>query len=455
VGGTVKVTLDKTENRQAYMTIEMEPAEVEEGMKKAYNRLVQKYNIPGFRKGKAPRPILEQYIGKSALLEEAVESMAPDVYEKAAKEQDLKPYSRPEINLEKAEPVTYKVVVPLEPIVKLGDYRQIKLSQESIELKEEDVEKAIENLRHQHAIWEPADRQVNSRDMVNLDIESNIGDQPYINQKDAEYQVEKESEFPIKGFAEQLIGTKKGESKEFKLTFPAESQRAELAGKETSFKVTIKEIKQEKLPEVNDDLAKQVNPDFKNVEELRNKVREGLKNTAEEQSKKNFEQKIVDEVVKVSEVEYPVIMEEEEIDSLIQQQMRRWQMDEKGMDEYLKSIQKTGEQLREEFRSPAIRSLKQALVLTEVAKSENVKIETSDVEKEIENMTKDIAGDRKDKIIELLSSPQSQVSIASSIATRRTIDKLKEIVASPVATEKKNEGAEAKPAEATQEEANK
>jgi trigger factor len=453
MGGTVKTTLDKTENRQAFLTVEMESPEVEEGMKKAYHHLVQKANIPGFRKGKAPRAILEQYLGKAALMEDAVEHMAPEAYEKAVKEKELKPIARPDIQLEKIEPVTYKMVVALEPIVKLGDYHQVKVSLESIELKEEDINTTIENLRHQHAIWEPVNRQVNSRDMVNLDIESQIGNQPYINQKDAQFEVVKDSEFPIKGFSEQLIGVKSGEIKEFKLSFPQDYNRAELAGKEASFKVTVKEIKQEKLPEVNDDFAKQVNPDFKTVEEMRNKITENLKRLAEERAKTNFERKVIEEIAKVSEVEYPSILEEEEIDNLIRQQMRQWQMDEKGMDEYLKSIQKTPEQMREEFRPAAIRSIKQTLVLTEVAKAENIQVEKSDLQNEIESMTKDVTGERKDKLLELLSMPQSQVSIASSIATRRTIEKLTEMAKSPVENKENKENAEAKPAEVEPKEA--
>jgi trigger factor len=440
----VKVTLDKTENRQAYMTIEMEPAEVEEGLKKAYNRLVHKYNIPGFRKGKTPRSILEQYIGKEALLEDAVEHMAPDAFEKAAKEQDLKPIARPTIELEKAEPVVYKVVVPLEPTVKLGDYHQVKLTPESIELKEEDVEKTIEQLRHQHSIWEPVDRQVNSRDMVNLDVESDVDGTPYINQTDAQFEVEKDAEFPVKGFAEQLIGMKCGETKEFKLTFPEDYGREELAGKEVNFKVTVKEIKQEKLPEVNDDFAKQVNPEFQTVEDLRNKVRESLRHTAEDLAKKKFEEKVVNEVVNLAEVEYPPIMEEEEIDNLIRQQMRRWQLDAKGMDEYLKSIQKTPEELREELRPVAIRGLKQSLVLTEVARQEDIKIESDDIKNEVESMTKYIPEDQKEKMLEYLMMPQSQVSIASTIATQRTINRLTEIAQSAAETESSTESAEAK-----------
>ena len=146
-------------------------------------------------------------------------------------------------------------------------------------------------------------------------------------------------------------------------------------------------------------------------------------------------------------------MEEEEIESLIRQQMRQWQMDEKGMDEYLKSIQKTPEQLREELRPAAIRNLKQSLVLTEVARAENIQVEKADLQNEIESMTRDVAADRKDKLVELLSLPQSQVNIASSIATRRTIEKLAEMAKSPVENKEKTENTEAEAAKVEPKEA--
>ncbi|HSW57913.1 MAG TPA: trigger factor, partial [Dehalococcoidales bacterium] len=329
----MKVSLDKTENRQAYLTVEMEQAELEEGLKKAYGRLVQKYAVPGFRKGKAPRPILEQYLGKGALLEDAVEQMAPAAFDKAAAEQNIKALARPEISLEKIEPVIYKMVVPLEPTVKLGDYKSVKVDKKSVELKEEDVTAAVEQLRHQHAAWDPADKAVDFGDMLNLDIESNIGDQPYINQKDAQFQVVRDSDFPIKGFSEELVGLKKEETKEFKLSFPADYARTEMAGKEVAFKIVVKEIKVEKLPELNDDFAKKVNAEYSGLEEMKTKLREGLQKNAEEAATRDYEQKIVNEVVQISEVEYPPIMEKEEIEALINQQMRRWQTDEKGLEE--------------------------------------------------------------------------------------------------------------------------
>jgi len=427
----VKVTQDKIEGRQAYLTIELEPTETEEGLKKAYNRLVQKANIPGFRKGKVPRPILEQYIGKEALLDDAVEHMVSEVFEKAVKDKELKPIARPEVQVEKMDPVTYKMVVPLEPVVKLGDYHSLKLAPESVELKEEDVDKALEQIRRDHSIWESVDRQVNGRDKVILDIESSVGAQPYINQKDAEYEVIKDSEFPIKGFSEELIGLKKGETKELKLSFAQDYGRPELAGKEAAFKVTIKDIKQEKLVELNDELAKQVNPEFKTVEDLKNKVTTDLKENAEAKAKRDFQQKILDTLVEKSEIEFPPVLEEDELNNLINSEMRRWQMDEKGLDQYLQSINKTPEQFREEFRPSAIKSLKQSLVITEVAKAENIKVEASDLANEINNMTKSIPDQSKEQFVKLFSAPQSQASMGAAIATRRTIERLEQIVQSP------------------------
>jgi trigger factor len=400
--------------------------------------------VPGFRKGKAPRQLLEQYLGKGALLEDAVEHMAPDVFDKAAEEQKIKAIARPNIELEKIEPVTYKMVVPLEPTVKLGDYKTVKVVQKSIELKEEDVTNAIEQLRHQHAVWEPADKAVEATDMINLDIESNVGEQPYINQKDAQFQVIKDADFPIKGFSEELIGLKKGESKDFKLAFPADYARAELAGKEVAFKVAIKEVKVEKLPELDDEFAKKVNAEYTSLELLKSKLKEGMQKNAEDAAKKEYEQSVIDEVVKLSEVEYPPIMESEEIDALISQQMRRWQTDEKGMDEYLKSMQKTVEQFREDIKPVAIRSIKQSLVLTEIAKAEGIKVEQDDLKAEIEGMVKDIEGERKQKLFELLSHPQNQVNIASQIATRKTVSKLIEMINSPEKKEEKTESSETK-----------
>jgi trigger factor len=420
----VKVTQDKVEERQAYLTIEMEPAEVEDGLKKAYNKLVKKYNIPGFRKGKTPRPILEQYLGKEVFLEEAVEIMAPDAYEKAAKEKDLKAISRPEVNLESTEPVMYKMVVPLEPLVTLGDYKSIRIPEEKAEVKEEDVDKTLEQVQKQYASWNEVDREVRDGDSVTLDIESKVGEQPYINQKDAAYEVDKESDFPLKGFAEQLIDMKKEETKEFKLTFPEDYGRAELAGKEVEFKVTLKSVKEKSLPDLDDELAKKVNPECEGMEDLKVKIRESLNNMAEQNARNDYEQKVVDALVEQSTIEYPPVMVEQEVGQLMKMQMQRWGLDESNFEQYLSSMNKSVEDFRKDLEPAAVKSVKQSLVLGEIAQKEDVKITDEDVNNEVKAMAQNYNEEQQKKMMQMLTIPQNQMSFASNIAFKKAIERM-------------------------------
>ncbi|GAI18853.1 unnamed protein product, partial [marine sediment metagenome] len=264
-GGRVKITNEKTENRQAFLTIEMEPAEVEESLAASYHRLVKKTRIPGFRKGKAPRAVLERYLGKESLFEEAINELIPKAYENAVKEQEIEAIARPQIEVTQTDPVVFKAIVPLTPTIEIGDYHSIKVESEPVKLDEDEVNATIEQLSHQQATWEPVDRPVDFNDLVTLDVDSNIEDKPFVNQKGVQYQVLRGISLPAPGFAEQLAGMKRDEEKEFSLQFPSEYTKSELAGKEPSFKVKVTEIKQERLPELNDEFAKAISPDLETL----------------------------------------------------------------------------------------------------------------------------------------------------------------------------------------------
>ena len=343
----MKVTNEKTENCQAFLTVEMEPDEIEESLERSYHRLVSKTAVPGFRKGKAPRAILERHIGKESLFEDALNSLLPEAYEKAIKEQKIEAFAQPHIEIAQTDPVIFKVAVPLTPTIKLGDYHHIQVAPEPVELTEDDVSATIEQLRHQHATWEPAERPVDFNDLVVLDIESNIEDKPLVNQKRAQYQVLHDLPLPAPGFAEQLVGMKRDEEKEFKLQFPSDYPRSELAGKEPSFKVRVTEIKQERLPELNNEFTKEISPDFKSLDLLREKVSTDLRLRAEEKARIDFEERIIEAAVDITQLEFPPILVETEIDRLINQQLRRWQMGGKGLEEYLSNINKTEVELRQ------------------------------------------------------------------------------------------------------------
>jgi len=422
----VKVTNEKTENCQAFLTVEMEPAEVEESLERSYYRLAKKTNIPGFRKGKAPRAILERYIGKESLLEDALNSLLPEAYERAIKEQEIEAFAQPHIEIAQTDPVIFKVAVPLTPTIKLGDYHHIQVAPEPVELSEDEVSAAIEQLRHQHATWEPVERPVDFNDLVVLDVESNIEDKPFINQKGAQYQVLPDLPLPAPGFAEQLVGMKRDEGKEFKLQFPSDYPRKELAGKEPSFKVRVTEIKQEKLHELNDEFAKEISPDFKSLDSLREKVSTDLRLRAEEKARIDFEEQVIEAVVDTTELEFPPILVEMETDWLINQQLRRWQMGGKGLEEYLGSINKTAEELRQELHPLATKRVTQSLTLGRIAEEEKFEVSDSEINAEIENMPKS-AAENKDELTKFLNTPQTRRSIEQTLITQKTIQRLVEI----------------------------
>jgi len=422
----VKVTNEKIENSQAFLTVEMEPAEVEKSLEESYHRLVKKTNIPGFRKGKAPRPVLERHIGKESLFEDTLNSLLPEAYEKAIKEQEIEAYAQPHIEVTQTDPLIFKVTVPLVPEVKLGDYHRIRLKPEPVELAEDDVSAAVEQLRHQYATWEPVERPVDFNDLVILDIESHIEDKPFINQKGVQYQVVHDSVFPAPGFAEQLTGIKKDEEKEFKLKFPPDYPRGELAGKEASFKVRVTEIKQERLPELNDELAREINPKFKTLDSLREQVSADLRLGAERKAKVDFEDRVIEAVVDIAQVEFPPILVETEIDRLINQQLQRWQVGRGGLEEYLSRINKTEPELREELHPVATKRVTGSLVLDKIAEEAKIEVSDSEIGTEIKRLTKGDA-EKDDELQKYLNTPQSRESIKQMLITRKTIQRLVEI----------------------------
>jgi len=423
----VKVTNEKTENRQAFLTVEMEPDEVEASLEKSYRRLAQRADIPGFRKGKAPRTVLERYIGKESVLEDALNSLLPEAYEKAIREQEIEAFAQPRIEIAQTDPVIFKVEVPLTPTIKLGDYHSVRVEPEPVEFKEENVDAVIEQLQHQHATWEPVERAVDYNDLLTIDVDSDVEGEPFINQKGAQYQVLRELLLPAPGFAEQLVGVKRDEEKEFKLQLPSDYSKTELAGKEASFKVKVIEIKQEKLPELNNKFAQEVGPDFKSLRSLRERITEDLKLRAEERAKLAFEERVIEAVAGITELEFPPILVEMETDRLIDQQLRQWQMGSKELEDYLSSINKTEEELRQELRPLATKRVGQSLMLGKVAEEEKFEVSDSEISAEIENMTKDAGEDKKDELNKYLNTPENRKSIEQVLITRKTVQRLVEI----------------------------
>jgi trigger factor len=422
----VKVTREKEENCQVFLRIEMEPAEVEESLEQSYRRLVKKANIPGFRKGKAPRAVLERYIGKDSLLEDALNNLLPQAYERAIKEQQIEAIASPAIEMAQTDPVVFKATVPLKPTIELGDYHQIRLTPEPVELTKDEVDAVIEQLRRQHGIWEPVERPTDFDDLVALDVESQIEGKPFLNQQGVQYQVLHNQPLPAPGFAEQLTGMKGGEEKEFKLQLPQDYPRGELAGKEAQFKVKVNEVKQQRLPKLNSEFARLVNPELKTLASLRKRVSANLRLGAEQKAREEFEERVIDAVVDLSQVEFPPVLVESEIDRLMEQQARWSQESGQGLEEYLGRLNKTEEELREELRPLATKRITRSLVLGEVAEEEKIEVSDAEISAELEKLVQN-AAENKGEVEKRLDSPQVRGSMEQLLTTRKTIQRLVEI----------------------------
>ncbi len=424
----MKVTKEKTENSQAYLTVEIEPTEVEESMEKTYQRLVKRTKVPGFRIGKTPRNIFEKYYTRKSLLEETLEDLLPDAYKKAIKEQEIDPIASPQIEITQTEPVIFKAIVPLKPVIKLGDYHQIRLPEEPPhEVTEEDVNKVLESLRHEHATWEPVDRAALTDDMATMDVWSEAEGKPYINQKNAQYNIKQGENFPIPGFGEQITGMKKDEEKEFSLNFPADDPRTDYAGKECKFKVRINEIKVEKLPELNDEFAKTISKEHETLDALKEFTKSSLKEKTLEIAKSNYEEAVLTEAVNQAQIEFPPILADNEIHRMMDD---RFQTREQ-FQAYLKSVNKTEEEVHQEFHEAAHETaekrVKRSLVLGKISEEEKIQVSEGDIDAEIERMLQGITGQNRDDLLKSLNKPEVRESISQRLLARKTIDKLVEI----------------------------
>ncbi len=423
----MKVTKEKEENRQAFITVEMEPAEMETAMQDAYLRLAPKANIPGFRKGKAPRAIVERHLGKPKLLEEALDRLLPQAYEQALKEQEIIPFAQPDVEITQTDPLIFKAIVPLTPSVELGDYQGIRITPDPVDITDENVNAVFEELRHQHATWEPVDRPLDYDDLAVIDINGTVEDKPYVQKIGAQIQVLKDLMSPAPGFSDQIVGMNKEEEKEFTLSFPEDYPNDKVAGKEGRFKVKLTEIKKETLPEINDGFAGQVSPDFKTVDTLREEVVKSLEVRAEESVRIDFEENVINETIERSKVEYPPVLIELEINRILNEQFRRLQAAGRSMDDYLKSSDKTMEQLREELRPVATKNVTASLVMSKVAEAEKIEVTEEDIENGIANMTRGAGDDKIDELRKLLDTEQTRESLKQSLKTRKTIERLAEI----------------------------
>ena len=329
----MKVTAEHGENREVTLTIEVDQDKLEQATDGAAKRLAGRVNIPGFRKGKAPRKIVENFVGKEAILQEAFESVAQKAFDEALTEQNMEPVTRPEIDivtLEEGKDVVFTAKFTQRPEVTLGEYKGLKVEKPAVSVSEEDIDRQIEGMRqHQGTLIDaPADAAVKKDDFITLDFEGFVDGTPFEGGKGEDYPLQIGSGSFIPGFEDQLIGAKVGEEREVNVTFPEDYHAENLKGKAAVFKCTVRSIKSRELPELDDAFAKKASK-FETLAELREDIRKNLREGAERQAENERRTKAIDMATDNCTMEIPPVMVENRITAMIQEMAMR--LEQQGM----------------------------------------------------------------------------------------------------------------------------
>ena len=386
----MNVTKENIENQQVVLTIEVDAAELAKAEERACKSLANRVSIPGFRKGKAPRVVLERQVGKQVILEEAFDIIYPKALNDAYDQEKMEPVTRPEIDvvtLESGKNVVFKATMTPRPEVKLGEYKGIKVEKKAVEITDEEVDHQVEHMReHQGKMVDaPEGAAVQDGDFTTLDFKGFVDDEPFPGGEGKDYPLQIGSGSFIPGFEDQLIGAKIGEEREVKVTFPEDYHAEQLAGKPAVFKCTVHSIKQKELPPVDDELAKKVSK-FETLEELKADIRKGLKENAERKAENDRRTAIIEKASENITVDIPPVMIDNRVTVMIQEMAMRLEQQGMSLENYLQYANTDLEKIRADYRETAEKNVRTDLMLEDVAKAEDIKVETADIDQEIAQM---------------------------------------------------------------------
>lgn len=415
--------VEELEKSMAKLTIEVTAEELEEAIERAYKKNRNQISVQGFRKGKAPRAIIEKMYGESIFYEDAANDLIPDAYEKAALESDLEIVSRPNIQVEQIEagkPFIFTAEVAIKPEVTLGMYKGIEVEKREVEVTEEEIGERIEQEREQNArMIVVEDRPVQDGDITVIDFEGFQDGEPFEGGKGEDFSLTIGSKSFIDGFEEQLIGKELNVEHEINVTFPEEYHAEDLAGKDAMFKVTIKEIKEKELPELDDDFAQDVS-EFDTLDEYKESIRATIEEGKVRENKTAIENEIVDKIIEEASMEIPEPMIQTQTSQLVEDMAQRMQQQGLSIDQYLQITGMDVNQLFENFRPQALKRIQSRLVLEAIVKAEDIKASEEDFQKEIENMAK-MYGVEADKVKEMIGENEKEMMMLD-IAVQKAVD---------------------------------
>lgn len=416
----MNVSVERVAN-EATITIQLPAAEVNKGFAKAVQKIAAQVNIPGFRKGKAPRNILELHVGKEAIKQEAFEIIANDCYRKAMADEKMIPVSDPAVKESKFEEnsdMELVLTITLKPEPKLGEYKGLAVEKKEAVVTDEQVDAAVEELRKRGAKMVIApDAVIMKGDFAIIDFAGTVDGEPFSGGEGKGYPLEVGSGSFIPGFEEQLIGLKAGDSTDVDVTFPEEYFVKELAGKEAVFKVNVQDVKRKELPELNDEFVA-ANSSFKTVEELKADYREKMQKHAEEQAETDYERALIQTAVANAELEIPEIMVEDRISQMVDELKMNLENRKMNLDAYLKYTGMDMEKLRENYKETALENVKTDLILDAIAKAENIQVGMEDVDAELANIASQNGAD-VEEVKKIIASNGNMGLLLANILRRK------------------------------------
>lgn len=419
----MSVQVENLEKNTAKLTIEVPAEKFEEAVQHSYNKNKGKFNIPGFRKGKAPFNMIKKMYGVGVFYEDAVDEVIDASYPDAAKESGLEIVSRPSISIEEIEEgkaFVYTAVVAVKPEVTLGEYKGVEVQKTKSEVTEEDIETEIKRAREKNSrLITVEDRGIEDGDQVTIDFDGSVDGKRFEGGKAEDYPLTIGSHTFIDNFEEQLIGKTTGEECEVNVTFPAEYHVEELKNKPAVFKVKVKEIQRKELPEANDDFASEVS-DFDTMEEYKKDLTEKLQAEKIEAAKTADEDKVVAKVIENATMEIPDQMVEEQVNGMVNDYARRLESQGISFKQYVEITGMTAEKIGEQMKPQAIKRIQTRLVLEAVVKAENIQADDAAVEEQFDKMAEDFKMDNEQ--IKGMFGEEQMAQLKEDLAVQKAID---------------------------------
>lgn len=419
---------EKKENNTVFFNFELDNDKFEKAINEVYLQNRGRFNIPGFRRGKTPRKIIELNYGKEIFYEEAINKLLPEAYDEAVNELELEPVATPEVDIEeieKGKPIVVNIEVDVKPEVKLGDYKNIELEKIEYKVTDEMVEEKILEVQDSNArLLDAGDEEIKDGDIANIDFTGSIDGEEFPGGSGEGHDLTIGSNTFIPGFEEQLIGKKKDDEVEVKTSFPEDYHEESLAGKEALFKVKINSVQTKELPELDDEFVKDVS-EFDTLDEYKKDIREKLEEEYKNREVAEKENAVLEKVVELSEVDIPEGMIETQLDNEIRQFDFRLRNQGLELEQYLQMTGSDIEDLKEQLEPVASNRVNVDLVLEAIVEEENIEVSEEDIDKELEKMADQYQAEDKEEFIENMKSGDLE-SIKAGIANTKAVEFLLE-----------------------------